>query len=267
MARVEDLLRRAGLPVVDVEPLPGGPMGVVVRAGDAVVKVGAADGEQYAAEARGLARLGAAGVRVPEVLHLEADGLVMRWLEPGDPDWEGLAVQLAHLHTTRVGGHGSNAPVFLGRLRLPAVLGSSADVWVGGRLGPVLAGVRGAIGPLAARVDRVVDRVEPPLEGPVLLHGDLWSGNVHMSSEGAALLDPSGWCGERAVDLAMMTLFGGFPTAFWRAYEGLAPVPDEVRAHLPYWRLYFVLAHVQFFGRTYLPALQRELDALTHRIG
>lgn len=261
--RPEVLLARAGEPLTALEPLPGGHMGEVVRAGRVVVKVGAHDPEQFPAEARGLALLGDAGCRVPEVLYVDPDGLVMRWLAPGPDDWGGLALMLAQLHGTRVGGYGSSAPVFLGRIRLPAARGDARTVAVDGRIGPVLDGVRGALGGLAARVDRVLAEVRPPEEGPVRLHGDLWSGNVHMAAEGAALIDPSGWCGERAVDLAMMTLFGGFPDAFWDAYEALLPIPDEVRAHLPYWRLYFLLAHVRFFGRGYLPAVVEAIDDLT----
>jgi fructosamine-3-kinase len=46
-------------------------------------------------------------------------------------------------------------------------------------------------------------------DGPVRLHGDLWTGNVMWTSDGAVLVDPAAHGGQRETDLAMLALFGG----------------------------------------------------------
>ena len=106
-------------------------------------------------------------------------------------------------------------------------------------------------------VDRFLGRTDVILEGASaegasLLHGDLWGGNV-MASEGgrAALYDPAVYRGHREVDLAMSELFG-FPSRFMPAYRDAWPVDgryDEVRRDA--YQLYYLLAHVNLFGRGY----------------
>jgi phosphatidylserine decarboxylase len=71
------------------------------------------------------------------------------------------------------------------------------------------------------------------------------------------------WWGERAVDLAMMTLFGGFPAGFWKLYRVLYPIPPEIERALPRYQVYYLLVHVYFFGSSYLPLLLRTLEAAT----
>ena len=124
--------------------------------------------------------------------------------------------------------------------------------------------------PAAATCDRLqgpVSQLEAlyrrplPAEGPAPLHGDLWHGNVYFAREGPALLDPSFFVGERGVDLAMMRLFGGFPRRFWEVYGELYPVPEEVERALPRYQVYYLLAHVHFFGQGYLGALWRAISA------
>ncbi len=256
------ILKRAGLRADAIRPLAGGDIARVYRAGPYVVKTHAAPPPgMFPAEAEGLKALAAAGVRVPEVVWVGEEGLVLEYLPPGPPDWEGLAAMLATLHRTRRPRYGWPRPGYLGRFPLPA--GEEED-WPGyfrsRRLLPLLEATWTALGGLAPRVERLVTGYTPPTEGPVLLHGDLWQGNLHMSAHGPALLDPSAWVGERGVDLAMMRLFGGFSKAFWAAYRERLPVPPEVEAALPYYQLYYLLAHVRFFGDGYLPAVRRVLE-------
>lgn len=244
------------------ERLSGGDMGEVWRVGAWVVKTHPAPPPGlFPAEARGLAALAAAGARTPRVFWAGEEGLVLAYLPPGPPDWSDLARQLARLHTHRLEGYGEAEPVYLGRFPLPA--GEGADwpkFWVERRLQPLIEATRTRLGELGGKLQRFVHAFPWPAEGPVRIHGDLWQGNVLMTRAGAALIDPSSWRGERAVDLAMMELFGGFPQAFWSAYEALAPVPEAVRAALPAYQLYFLLVHVHFFGAGYLAPIARTLE-------
>lgn len=263
--RAEELLRRAGLPASPCRPLGGGMMGRVVRCGGLVVKTYPSPSPGLLeAEARGLAQLAAAGARVPKMYYTGPGGLVMAYLEPGPPAWPDLARQLAGLHTAPGSRYGNEAAVFLGSFPLPTSHGGSwRRFFAEQRIRPLLEAVYSRLGPLGPRVARLMEHYAPPVEGPVLLHGDLWNGNVYMTRDGAALLDPSVWWGERGVDLAMMMLFGGFPEQFWQVYQALLPVPDEVWRALPYYQAYYLLAHVHFFGSGYLWQLERSLAALS----
>ncbi|MCA9538395.1 MAG: fructosamine kinase family protein [Myxococcales bacterium] len=256
-----DLLRRAGLPDARPERLSGGDMGQVWRCGDHVVKQCAdAPPGLFAAEARGLSTLAAAGIRVPEVHLVDARGLVMRWLPPGPEAPKDLGAQIAAAHAVTAPTYGADDPVFLGRFPLPAGRNTEGHAFfIEHRLTPLLRATWTQLGDLGPRLDRLLSHYRPPLEGPRLLHGDLWSGNVLMTPAGAALIDPSVWHGERAVDLAMMALFGGFSPRVYAAYTAHHPIPREVTEALPYYQLYFLLVHVHFFGVSYCRSVEQAI--------
>ena len=104
-------------------------------------------------------------------------------------------------------------------------------------------------------------------DGPSLVHGDLWGGNVlAMASGDPAFIDPAPYEGHREVDLAMSELFGGFDPDFYAAYQAgwpLLPGYRELRRHV--YQLYYLLVHVNVFGGGYhaqaAGALRRALAA------
>lgn len=240
-------------------------MGQVWRAGRYVLKLHRDPPPgMFQAEARGLYALMRAGARVPEVVWVSEQGLVLEYLPPTEPDWEGLARTIAALHRSRSPIYGWDTPVFLGSFRLPE--GTLEDwnlFWTEYRMRPLLEATWEKLGHLGPLLERSLQEALPT-EGPALIHGDLWHGNVHFS-RGAVLLDPSVWWGERAVDLAMMRLFGGFPPEFWHCYRALYPIPAELEAAIPRYQLYYLLLHAHFFGQGYLPALERTLLELGFR--
>ncbi|RDI96403.1 fructosamine kinase [Meiothermus sp. QL-1] len=255
-----ELLRRAGLEAHPLEPLHGGDMGQIWRAGPYVVKTHPQPPRGlFQAEAQGLSALARSGARTPRVYWAGPEGLVLAYLPPGPPDWPALARMLAELHRQAAPTYGWPGPVFLGRFELP---GGTLDDWQGfwleKRIRPLLEATWAQLGPLGPRVEAALE-APLPREGPVLIHGDLWQGNVLHTREGPALIDPSAWWGERGVDLAMMHLFGGFPPEFWEHYQALYPIPPAVEAALPRYQLYYLLLHLCFFGRSYLPAIARTL--------
>jgi protein-ribulosamine 3-kinase len=228
------------------------------------------------AEARGLEALAAAGaVRVPAVVATGRDApwLLLEWLEPGAPDpgaWRRLGADLARLHGTRGPGFGSEHPNFIGSI--PQSNDPSddwAEFWMERRLEPRLrqALEDGQLGPEDRRRfrrlgERLPDLLGPAAEdGPSLLHGDLWSGNVHMLEDGSpAVIDPSVYYGHREVDLAMADLFGGFGPGFRDAYEEAWPLaPGYAPTRRAVYQLYYLLVHVNLFGGGYVSGTRRAL--------
>ena len=224
-----------------------------------------------AAEARGLKALAApAAVRVPEVIATddgaETPWLLLEWLEPGGASpgsWERLGRELAALHRTRADHFGADHPNFIGSL--PQRNDPSADwagFWRERRLTPQLERAldAGLLGDDDARDfddlhHRLPELLEPALEdGASLLHGDLWGGNVHMMADGTpAIIDPSSYHGHREVDLAMAELFGGFGRGFRAAYEATWPLaPGYAPTRRAVYQLYYLLVHVNLFGRSYV---------------
>ena len=92
-----------------------------------------------------------------------------------------------------------------------------------------------------------------PEQPASLIHGDLWSGNAIAGPLGEpAMIDPAVHYGWAEAELGMTTLFGGFPQAFYSAYEEVRPLDAGWRERLPIYNLYHVLNHVNLFGEGYL---------------
>ncbi|WP_432107320.1 fructosamine kinase family protein [Streptomyces sp. AA1529] len=231
----------------------------------------AAPADFFAAEAAGLSRLRATGtVPVPEVYAAERDVLVLQWIEPGAPERaaaERLGRELAALHGTAAPSWGTpGQPCYLGPLPLTSPPRPTADpaAWPGfhaeHRLLPLLRAAvdSGRIGPREARdVERVCDRLDDeavagPPQPPAVIHGDLWSGNVHWTADGrAVLIDPAAQGGHPETDLAMLELFGcpELPVLL-AAYEEVRPLPGR-RARVPLHQLQHLLVHAVLFGGGY----------------
>ena len=237
-----------------------------------------ADRHFFDAEADGLAALAGAGaVRTPEVAARSSPDeavpwLLLGWIEPGRPrrgGWSCLGRQLAALHRgvgTPSGGrpsqYGWHADNMIGSL--PQANGrtrSWPEFWSRRRLRPLARDLRSA-GALSARQAAVVDAAADSMadlagpaadaDGPSLLHGDLWSGNVLFDAAGEpVLIDPAVYVGHREVDLAMARLFGGFAPAFYRAYEEAWPLRPGHEARRSAYQLYPLLVHARLFGGGY----------------
>nr|WP_207383944.1 fructosamine kinase family protein [Mycolicibacterium komanii]CRL71423.1 fructosamine-3-kinase [Mycolicibacterium komanii] len=87
---------------------------------------------------------------------------------------------------------------------------------------------------------------------PARLHGDLWSGNVMWTPDGAVLIDPAAHGGHRETDLAMLALFGcPHLGEVIVGYESVRPLRDGWRGRVGLHQLYPLLAHVVLFGSSY----------------
>ncbi len=94
---------------------------------------------------------------------------------------------------------------------------------------------------------------------PSLLHGDLWSGNFLIASDGQpVVVDPAVYYGEREVEIAFTELFGGFPPGFLEAYDEAYPLDSGYSERRALYQLYPVLVHLNLFGESY----GRQVDAI-----
>jgi len=109
---------------------------------------------------------------------------------------------------------------------------------------------------LAARLDRWI-----PEQPASLIHGDLWGGNAHCGPEGEpVLIDPAAHYGWAEAELAMTTLFGRFPEAFYRSYLASSQLSPEWESRIPLYNLYHLLNHLNLFGGGYRQSVQAVLD-------
>lgn len=94
---------------------------------------------------------------------------------------------------------------------------------------------------------------------PVLVHGDLWSGNVLGSKKGVYLIDPSLSYSIPEQDFAMSELFGGFPAGWIEEIAPLIGLESGYRERRDFWQIYPMLVHVNIFGRSYISGFQNRI--------
>jgi protein-ribulosamine 3-kinase len=254
-------------------PLSGGSINrtelVETSAGTFVLKSNRdAPSGMFQAEADGLAALRASGTSlvIPQVVAVH-DGtpafLLLEHLAAGPRTSgfdEALGRGLAELHRSTRPRFGFDRDNFCGATIQP---NPWTDCWVdfyaASRLGHQarLAGDAGRLDANEGRamtrlIDRLGDWIGEPATGPALIHGDLWSGNLHGDARGRpALLDPAAFFAHREAELGMMTLFGGFSERVFAAYDEAFPLEPGWRDRQTLYRLYHVMNHLNLFGGGY----------------
>ena len=219
--------------------------------------------DMFAREAEGLIalRIGV-GPRVPEPFCFGPDFLLMEDLAPGprQPDyWMVFGRQLAALHnqiqprfgfihdnyigsTPQLNPWTEGGYIFFGEQRL------MFQARLANRRGLLGAGEVSRVEQLAVRLPELI-----PEQPASLIHGDLWGGNAMTDARGnPAIIDPAAHYGWAEAELAMTTLFGSFPDAFYRAYQEVRPLEKGFWQRFPIYNLYHLLNHLNLFGAGYL---------------
>jgi fructosamine-3-kinase len=246
------------------------------------------------AEADGLGALAAAAcgeLTIPNPLHWGCvDGhacLLMEWLplargahSNSSAGWRGLGKGLARLHRYSLEGKHDNPA---------APYGWTTDNFIGAgpqrngwhaswgaffaeqRLGVQLA-LAERSGHRLAGAGTLLEQVPAWLGShrvqPVLVHGDLWSGNASLlTGRGTpgAIFDPAVYRGDREVDLAMAQLFGGYPEAFFAGYQAEWPLEPGHQERVTLYNLYHLLNHANLFGGSYWDQAQQCIQTLIRR--
>ncbi|KAK7417768.1 hypothetical protein QQZ08_011513 [Neonectria magnoliae] len=191
-----------------------------------------------------------------------------------------LAVKLARLHSTPAPiPDGHDKPVF--GFPVPTSCGSTqqdnsfktswAEFYAENRLRHILRQAVQQNGPdaeLEKAVEAVASKVVPRLIGddtvkdivPVVIHGDLWSGN-HSRGQIAGtggceevVYDPAAVYGHSEYELGIMKMFGGYSGHFWTEYDTLLPKAEPVAEwgdRVKLYELYHHLNHFAMFGGGY----------------
>ena len=184
----------------------------------------------------------------PQVIAAKGDLLLIEYLPDGPAKWHHLGAILRQLHD-RPGTHnGWDTDYAFGSVPIPnTALTNWPEFWAQRRLRPFIPYLPAT---MAQRVERLCADLPNVLPNtpPRLLHGDLWTGNVHFSSGKAWLIDPACYYGDPEVDLAMLHLFGTPPPAFWQGY---GPTRDGYDARQPIYQLWPALVHLRLFGSSY----------------
>ena len=118
------------------------------------------------------------------------------------------------------------------------------DRGIGGELWSALA--RGALDhdqPELVRRDGVAARI----------HGDMWSGNIMWTPDGATLIDPAAQGGHAEEDLASLSVFGApFTERIRAAYDEESPLAPGWQERIELHQVHMLVMHCAVFGRSYV---------------
>jgi protein-ribulosamine 3-kinase len=217
----------------------------------------------YRAEAEGLIALSeGTSLRVPQVIHTAENFILLEDLGSGRQSsnfWQQLAYGLAELHSHKVQHFGFSMDNYCGstpQINTPLVDGH--EFFAMRRLLHLGRQCLDA-GLLDSQTFTAIEHVAEnlstwiPNQAAVLIHGDLWSGNIHCDESGQpALIDPAAYWGWAEAELAMTLLFGGFPQEFYQCYGYTAGINEQWRERAGLYNLYHLLNHLLLFGSSYL---------------
>jgi protein-ribulosamine 3-kinase len=189
---------------------------------------------------------------------LEGGGyfLATEFLDASGPDskrrWSdmSLAQKMAKLHTTTAPvPEGHNTPMF--GFPVTTCCGDTpqdnsfkaswADFFAENRLLMILRRIEknnGKDADLRKVVERTATEMVPRLLGekhlgsatgiqPVVIHGDLWSGNHNNG----VIFDPSAVYGHNEYEIGIQKMFGGFGTSFYNEYHKLVPKTEPIEEY------------------------------------
>lgn len=226
----------------------------------------------FEAEAGGLKLLAnSADLRIPNVHGFgkiaDRQYILMEFLEsipPANDSWEMLGRELAMLHSVTNNQFGLDHDNFIGRLVQKNTFSKDwLSFFINNRL-EVQAGLAYYNGLVNANWLSNFQKLYPKLEGffpkekPALLHGDLWSGNVHNGPDGYKwMIDPAVYFGHREMELAFTQLFGGFDAEFYNSYKEVFPLEPGYEERVDIYNLYPLLVHANLFGASYLSGVDR----------
>ena len=228
----------------------------------------------FEAEAKGLSLLTLSdSFTIPQVIKFgnmdEQAYLIMEYIPSGaklNSFWLEFSKQLAKLHWTSAPKFGLDHHNYIGSLEQKNNWrDEAAPFYISERLEPQFEMAR-VNGYLFSNLDTMYKNISKviPKEPPSLIHGDLWNGNYLISPTGQpVLIDPAVAYAPREMDLAMMSLFGGFPPVVFSVYHEIFPLVENWEERVSLWQLYYLLVHLNLFGKGYLSRVEEIVKSYT----
>ena len=273
MNTIEKIEAWAGEKVIDRNSVGGGSIAqsqkIKMYSGKVFfLKTGARNTNMFLCEAHGLQELEkTAAIRVPHVFLAEKDFLLLENIETGratDVFFEQFGRQFAALHRYKGKEFGFYEDNFIGHTeQLNKAQDNQKTNWahfyfekrllfqfkLAEKNGLSSYELRQAFHKIELKIETILSGSE---NEPVLLHGDLWSGNYLCAVKGEpVIIDPAVYYGNREADLAMTKLFGGFSPRFYDAYNEAYPFSEGYFFRENIYMLYHVLNHLNLFGMGY----------------
>ncbi|KAF8807813.1 Ketosamine-3-kinase [Phlegmacium glaucopus] len=185
-----------------------------------------------------------------------------------------MATEL-HCHKPTTSGFGFSIPTYCGVTKLSNGWFQRWDECYSAMIGELLVHLerKGGFHSLCKKGKTMQDVVIPKLLGPldikpVILHGDLWSGNVGVekSTGQPIIFDPASYYGHNEADLSIAHVFGGFPQSFFTTYHEYFAKTEPVSQYdlrMKLYQLFHYLNHTLIFGGHYARIAEREMDNLS----
>ncbi|OCH86057.1 Ketosamine-3-kinase [Obba rivulosa] len=171
-------------------------------------------------------------------------------------------------------GFGFHVPTYCGRTRLENGWYETWEECYDALIGGLLSSLRksGGYDALCREGEDVRRRVMPALLRPlviqpVLLHGDLWSGNTGTDRKTGepVIFDPASLFGHNEADLAIARIFGGIPKSFFTTYHQHVPKSepaDQYELRCDLYELFHYLNHTVLFGGSYASSARQKMQRL-----
>ncbi|MGL6342348.1 MAG: fructosamine kinase family protein [Waterburya sp.] len=230
--------------------------------------------EMFAAEAIGLKQMYATQtITVPQPIcwgtAANSSYIVLQWLDLGGSNsqsWTEMGRQLAAMHRkgTRENFGWERNNTIGSTPQINTWTDNWADFFAEHRIGYQLKLAKrrgGNFGDPNQVMKAVKHKLADRQPSASLVHGDLWSGNAAITSDGKpVILDPATYYGDRETDIAMTELFGGFPQAFYHGYNEAWQLDTGYQQRKSIYNLYHVLNHFNLFGGGYGNQAQRIIN-------
>jgi protein-ribulosamine 3-kinase len=213
-------------------------------------------------------------IKVPEIYDcFEEDNyqiLLLEWINPSERTphfWQNFGQQLAQLHSVSNTQFGLDHNNYMGSVpQLNSFSTNWNEFFSNQRLLPLID--KCLTNNLLSsknvkQFEKLISRLSEIFGNdtkPSLLHGDLWSGNFICAQYATpVLIDPVVYFGHPSIDLGMTTLFGGFNSNFYDAYQSVTPFPKNYEEQWAVCNLYPLLIHLLLFGQSYLHSIETTL--------
>lgn len=269
---IQHLAEQLGTTISNTQPLSGGDICLAYQLntpnGQLFIKTNTVPSalSLFQEEAKGLQAIATTNtIATPEVIrygqYQNTGYLILAHIpfkRPTTADFKLLGTQLAQLHQSPATYYGWDSDNYIGTLKQYNNIAQDwIDFYTQKRLYPQLelALQKGLLSTHEVpSIEQLTDRLTPYLKNtkPSLLHGDLWSGNYGIATNGTPyLIDPAVYYGHHMVDIAMTKLFGGFDQSFYKAYYDNLPPTELAQDQCQCYQLYYLLVHLNLFGTSY----------------